>query len=123
MTAEALPLVLVVEDDAALRLNVAEHLEAAGLPTLTSDSAPEAIKLLEATPGIAILFTDVEMAGAMDGLALAHYVHHRWPHIAIVVTSGQLRLLPELLPSGARFLSKPYRSVELPRLFQTLAAR
>jgi CheY-like chemotaxis protein len=123
MTAEALPLVLVVEDDAALRLNVTEHLEAAGLPTLTAESAQEAIKLLEGKSAIAVLFTDVEMPGAMDGLALAHYVHHRWPHTAIVVTSGQLRLLPELLPSGAHFLSKPYRSAELPRLFQALAAR
>ncbi len=56
----------------------------------------------------------------MDGLALAHYVRHRWPAAAIVVTSGQLRLLPELLPAGALFLSKPYNSEDLPRLFRTM---
>lgn len=122
MAKQALPAVLVVEDDDVLRTHALERLEAAGFPTLHASNAQDAIKLLQQDPDcVDILFTDVEMPGSMDGLALAHYVRHRWPATAIVVTSGQLRLVPELLPAGAAFLSKPYSSDDLARLLHKLA--
>ncbi len=44
MIEQATPLVLFVEDDAVLRLHVAERLEASGFPTLHACTASEAIK-------------------------------------------------------------------------------
>jgi CheY-like chemotaxis protein len=47
--------------------------------TLEAGSAAEAIALLERRPEIRVVFTDVQMPGTMDGLALAKYVRERWP--------------------------------------------
>jgi hypothetical protein len=46
--------------------------------------AHEAIPVLEAPNEIRVLFTDVRMPGSMNGYALAHYVHGRWPEVTIV---------------------------------------
>ena len=43
-----------------------------------------------------------------DGVALAHLVHHCWPGVGIIVTSGRERDLQRELPPGTRLLSKPY---------------
>jgi CheY-like chemotaxis protein len=50
----------------------------------------------------------VNMPGAIDGLALARQVSRRWPHIGIIVVSGQSKPQPHELPAGARFHCKPY---------------
>jgi CheY-like chemotaxis protein len=45
----------------------------------------EALEALEANSDVQLLFTDVDMPGTIDGLALARQVHDRWPHIGIIV--------------------------------------
>jgi CheY-like chemotaxis protein len=57
---------------------------------------------------VRLLFTDVNMPGTIDGLALARQARDRWPHIGIIVVSGQLMLKPHELPAGGRFHRKPY---------------
>lgn len=114
---------LVVEDDPIVRLDLAETLRTAGFAVHEADTAKSAIKLLEDNKDIRVVFTDIEMPGTMDGLALAHYVRHRWPPTIIVISSGQIRPLPELLPSEANFLSKPYHYEELGRLCRGIEER
>ena len=114
---------LVVEDDPIVRLDLAETLRTSGFEVFEAGNAKDAIKLLEAHPAIRVVFTDIEMPGTMDGLALAHYVRHRWPPTIIVVSSGQIRPLPELLPSEASFMSKPYHYEELGRLCRGIGDR
>jgi two-component system, response regulator PdtaR len=53
------------------------------------------------------------MPGSMDGLKLAHYVRHRWPPVKILTTSGKARFAVEELPSGGRFIPKPYTAADL----------
>jgi CheY-like chemotaxis protein len=100
--------VLVVEDDAFVRLDLAQTLEAKGYKTIEAANAAEALVVLEANLGIRVVFTDIQMPGAMDGLALSHYVRKRWPPTIIVVSSG--RCIPNAaeMAEGARFLPKPY---------------
>jgi CheY-like chemotaxis protein len=102
--------VLIVEDDPLLRMLVAELVEEAGFVVIEAGNAEEAITLLESRPDIALLFTDIDMPGGMNGLKLAHAVRDRWPSIKILVVSGHVRLRPSELPSDCRFLAKPYRS-------------
>ena len=102
--------VLVVEDELLVRLDLVETLQRAGYCTYEAGTAREAISLLEQHAEIRVVFTDIEMPGTMDGLALAHYVRFRWPPTIIVISSGQLRPTQELLPSQVDFLAKPYRA-------------
>jgi CheY-like chemotaxis protein len=101
--------VLVVEDDPLLRELAVETVEDGGFVALGAGDADEAIALLRARPDIAVMFTDINMPGSMDGLELAHMVRDRWPPIKILVASGQIRLRQSDLPSNSAFLEKPYR--------------
>lgn len=104
------PVVLIVDDEPLLRMLAAEAVEDAGFVTLQAADADEAVALLEANPDVALLFTDINMPGSMDGLCLAHAVRNRWPAVKILVVSGQMRLQPRDLPADSCFLGKPYHS-------------
>jgi two-component system, response regulator PdtaR len=97
--------VLLVEDDFLVRDCAADALSEGGFSVLQAASAPEAMLLLEAGH-VDVVFTDVNMPGAFDGLGLAQRVRHRWPGIAIVITSG--RGWPDQDLHGAHFVPKPY---------------
>jgi CheY-like chemotaxis protein len=115
--------ILVVEDEAILRMLNAEMLEDAGFRVLEAASADEAVKILEQSPDVRVLFSDVKMPGTMDGIDLARMVHTRWPKIGILLTSGHMRPNREDLPNDGRFVAKPYvvNSViaEINRIIQT----
>jgi CheY-like chemotaxis protein len=69
--------------------------------------ADQAVAILESRSDIALLFTDIQMPGSMDGLRLAHAVHERWPPIKIILVSGQLKLANIDIPANSRFFGKP----------------
>jgi two-component system, response regulator PdtaR len=102
------PVILVVEDEMLVRMVVADVLSDAGFTVLESTSAEEALRLLEIRPDVQVLFTDVNMPGALDGLGLAQAVHNRSPGIGILIGSGRIRPGPGELPPGTRFIAKPY---------------
>lgn len=123
MASKAQFTVLVVEDDLLVRLDLVETLQRAGFKTFEAGTARDAISLLEKHDEIRVVFTDIEMPGTMDGLALAHYVRYRWPPAIIVISSGQIRPTPELLPSEVNFLAKPYHSKELAKICDEIGKR
>src|ERR1700691_5537458 len=96
--------VLIVEDESLVLFFVSSFLEDAGFNILEARNADEAITLLETHPEIAIIFTDIQMPGSMDGARLAHAVRERWPPICIIATSGHIRA--PRLPEGANFFPK-----------------
>ena len=100
--------ILVVENEALVRLELADRLTRSGLIVLVASDADEAIVMLDAHPEIEVLFTDVRMPGSMDGVRLAHHVRGRWPPVKIIVASGMLGAGARDLPGGSLFLSKPY---------------
>src|ERR1700712_534516 len=102
------PVVLIVEDEFLLRMDAIDMIASAGFEALEAVNADEAIAILEARPDIAVVFTDIQMPGSMDGLKLARAVRGRWPPIKIVATSGQIDVKAVDLPEGGRFLPKPY---------------
>ena len=75
--------------------------------------ADEALAILQSRSDIALLFTDVQMPGSMNGLQLAHVVHARWPPIKIILASGQLKLSTSDIPQDSRFFGKPLKSDEM----------
>jgi two-component system, response regulator PdtaR len=102
------PVVLVVEDEALIRLSAVQIVEEAGYEVLEASDADEAITLLKARSDIRLVFTDVHMPGTLDGLKLAHYIRNRWPPVRLIVASGVAILSEGELPSGASFFRKPY---------------
>ncbi len=107
------PVVLIVEDDFLIRTHAADLVRAAGFSPVEAANADDAVEILEARADIAVVFTDIQMPGSMDGLKPAAAVHDRWPPIKILATSGQLRIDRDDLPAGGRFLSKPYSAHEV----------
>lgn len=105
--------VLVVEDDPLLRMNAVDMIEEAGFRAIEASDADAAIRMLETRNDIRLIFTDIDMPGSMDGLALAHAVANRWPPVRIIATSGHFRVSETDLPSGGRFIPKPYRQHQL----------
>jgi CheY-like chemotaxis protein len=81
--------VLIVEDDALISALAVDIVEDAGYRPLEASNADEAVALLESRTDIAVLFTDINMPGSMDGLKLAHAVRGRWPPVKIIMVSGQ----------------------------------
>jgi CheY-like chemotaxis protein len=101
--------VLVVEDEPMIRIMAADTLADVGIMTWEAGSAEEALHVLEEHPSIGLVFTDVNLAGSMDGLTLTREVNSRRPDVAIVVTSGAMRLADEDIVDAGTFLPKPYQ--------------
>jgi two-component system, response regulator PdtaR len=114
------PVILVVEDEPLLRMLAVEVVEEAGFIAIEARDADEAVMLLESRSDIALLFTDINMPGSMDGLKLAHAVRNRWPPIKILVVSGEQQLQSSDLPSNSSFVGKPYQSSSLVQELRSL---
>jgi CheY-like chemotaxis protein len=105
--------ILIVEDEMMLRMRAADMVEDAGYAPVEAVDADGAVAILESRSDIALMMTDIQMPGSMDGLALAHAVHERWPSIKIIVVSGQLKQSNIHLPADSRFFGKPLVAGEL----------
>ncbi|MDO9709340.1 ATP-binding protein [Paracraurococcus lichenis] len=108
--------ILLVEDEAPLRLLGTRLLERAGHGVLAADSAESALALLEEGARPAMLVSDVAMPG-MDGLDLARRLRARWPALPVLLLSGYAERVIEEVPDieGIRFLAKPFGAAELLR--------
>lgn len=115
--------VLVVEDDTLVRMNAADLIRDLGFSVLEAVDADQAIALLESTPAIAVMFTDIQMPGSMDGLRLAAVVRDRWPPVALLITSGKLSPPATDMPAGAHFIQKPYLPLQIGDELRALTSR
>ncbi len=108
--------VLVVDDELLVRMDLAHRLMAAGYRTCEASGAGEAIEMLERDAEIRVVFTDIQMPGVMDGMALSHYVRKWWPATIIVISSGNRTPREDEMPSESDFLPKPVGDGELRKL-------
>jgi CheY-like chemotaxis protein len=105
--------VLIVEDEMMLRMFAVDMVEGAGYTPVEAVDADEAIAILESRSDIALMCTDIQMPGSMDGLGLAHAVHERWPSIKIIVVSGKLNPSSIDLPPCSKFFDKPLEARQM----------
>jgi two-component system, response regulator PdtaR len=98
---------LVVEDEAIVRMVTADVLGDAGYNVIEAVNSTEALELLDARPDISLMVTDVRMPGELDGYNLSRLVRMKYAAMGIVVISGDSPPREGDLPQGARFLSKP----------------
>lgn len=112
---ESKEVVLVVEDEAAVRQFSVEALSELGYHVLEADGAAAALQILENEPGIALLFTDVVMP-VTNGRKLADEACRRWPHLKVLFTTGYSRnavVHNGVLDPGVHLIVKPFTVQEL----------
>jgi DNA-binding NtrC family response regulator len=105
--------ILIVDDEKLARVLAADIVSDLGVVVHQAGDAEEALFLLAAHSNIAVLFTDISMPGAIDGMGLALRVNQLRPDIGIIVTSGKPPLSNVKMPLGGTFLAKPYRPDQL----------
>ncbi len=108
------PIALVVEDDALQREMLVTLFEESDMGVIQCESAEAALRVLEKMGGcVSMMFTDVNLAGMLDGIDLAHFAKRRFPDMPVIVTSGAART--KSLPPGTKFIPKPWRPLEVLR--------
>lgn len=106
----------MVEDEPLVRAHVVRLLTNLGHQTLSAQDGQSALQVLEDGEDFDLLFTDIVMPGAIDGVALAEHTRRLLPDIKILLTSGYAEaavLQARKHIPGAELLSKPYRLKDL----------
>ena len=99
--------VLVVDDSDEVRTVISALFHQLGYEADTAVSAAAALERLNMGPRPDLVFSDVMMPGAMNGIDLANAIRVQFPTLPVVLTSGYSDVLP---PSGGRtaLLAKPF---------------
>jgi len=116
--------ILVVEDDADVRLVTVSRLEGLGYRVRIASDGASALQVLAEAPEVKLALIDVVMPGGMDGHALADAIEASWPGVKIILTSGYS---PRMADAGAAsrraFLPKPSTRSQIAQLIhRTLSA-
>jgi signal transduction histidine kinase len=105
------PVVLLVEDDPVVREFAVAACRELGCKVYQAGDAAEALAVLEAHPGIVLLFTDVGLPGDMNGRQLAAVAVERWPNLKVLFTTGYTAnaiVHHGVLDPGVNFIGKPF---------------
>ncbi len=106
-------LVLVLDDEPAVRQTLCEHLHQLGYLTLECGEGESALTLLRQTPDIELLICDLMLPGPLNGAEVIRQAQQQWPQLATLLISGQdLRQTPVTLPLCER-LAKPWHQAHL----------
>jgi PAS domain S-box-containing protein len=108
--------VLVVEDDADVRIYTCETLTDLGYTVISAENGPTALRMLDAHPEIIVLFTDVGLPGGMNGRQLADEMRQRRPDLSVLFTTGYARnaiVHDGRLDPGVELITKPFSQAAL----------
>lgn len=107
--------ILVVEDDARVRVSTTEAIRELGYTVIHAASGEEALQKLAENPNIALLFTDIVMP-VMNGRKLAEEAVARMPLLKVIFTTGFTRnavVHNGVLDHDVHFLAKPFTIEQL----------
>ena len=105
---------LIVEDDQDLLEQTAMLLQEGGFDTVECQSAEAALAvMLLRGQDVTMVFADIRLAGAMDGVDLASELKMRWPNLKIILTSGNVGERLAHLPPGVEYMAKPWRPLNV----------
>lgn len=108
------PIVLVVDDDAAVRDSLALLLRSAGYAAAVRPSGEALLASLPAEAGC--LIADIRMPGGMDGIALLDALRRRSQQLPTIVVTGHgdVPLAVRAMKAGATdFIEKPYEDTAI----------
>ena len=113
-------LALLVEDDPEVRKVVRRSLLELGFAVIEAENGSEAMQILDRTPGIALLLSDVVMPGGIDGRVLAAHARERRGVPRVVLMSGYAPDLGQ--PTDVPMLAKPFTRMQLAALLEEASA-
>ncbi|HJW12877.1 MAG TPA: PAS-domain containing protein [Albitalea sp.] len=111
-------LALLVEDAADVRRVVRRLLLELGFAVIEAENGSEAMQLLDQTPAIALLLSDVVMPGGVDGRALAAHARERGVPQVVLMSGYAPHGEP---PEGVPMLAKPFTRAQLAALLAETA--
>ena len=106
--------ILLVEDNPEVAQVTAAMLEQLGYEVHTQSNGESALKLLDGGEPFKLVFSDIVMAGALDGLGLARALRERHPHLPVLLATGYTSAA-EAAQGDFAILRKPYQMSELGR--------
>jgi DNA-binding NtrC family response regulator len=108
----------VVEDNPDVTEVTSALIKQLGYQASIATDAETAMRKLEAEK-FGLVFSDIMMPGAMDGLALARIIRERYPDTPVLLASGSNKLV-ESAQKNFPTLQKPYSVTELDRAIRKL---
>lgn len=114
--------ILLVEDEPRMRAIAEDMVKELGYSVLVAENATRALAIIEANPGIALLFTDIALPD-MNGRSLAEEAVRRRPDLKVVFTTGFTRnavIHNGVLDSGVNFLPKPFSIKQLGKMLSSV---
>jgi CheY-like chemotaxis protein len=109
--------ILVVEDDADVRIYTVEVLRELGYGVIEAGDAHSALRLLrDAAVHCDLLFTDVVLPGGMNGEQLAQAAHEARPGLKVLFTTGYARnaiVHHGRVDPGVALITKPFTYADL----------
>jgi PAS domain S-box-containing protein len=116
-------IVLLVDDDEAVRGAAVGMLDSLGYDVLVASNGQDALNLLASSDNIDVLLTDVMMPDGMSGAELGEKARRRRPNVKILFASGYFEgalVRDGNLLASTDFLVKPYRKKDLERKLDEL---
>lgn len=117
------PRILVVDDDVVVRLAAADHLRDCGFTVFEAASGVEARDVLDAGVDVDLVFSDINMPGGVDGVALAQWIGANRAELSVILTSGVQSALDDAqakCPNVQGFIIKPYDYDAIVRRFRAV---
>jgi CheY-like chemotaxis protein len=112
---------LLVEDDAFIRMDMAEILQDLGYDVIEADSGEQGIELLRGSDmAIDIIVADVGLPG-MSGPAFVALAREALPSVGIIFATGNSNLPDANRFSGSVLLPKPFTTAALDRAVKAAA--
>jgi CheY-like chemotaxis protein len=121
MSSQNRPVVLIAEDEALVRMLLADAFEEDGFEVLEAGDGEHAIQVMRSRKDVRGVLTDVQMPGA-NGYEVARVARLECPGCLIVIASGRQWPEPGDLPDGAEFVRKPFSPDRIVRRFASLRA-
>ena len=105
------PVILVVEDEPAVRMVLVEMLSDFNYTVLEADTGRAGLIVLETTAQIDLLLTDVGLPGGMNGRQLADAARQHRPELKVLFVTGYAEgaaIASGLMDQGMQVLTKPF---------------
>ncbi|WP_256735112.1 PAS domain S-box protein [Variovorax sp. dw_954] len=118
--------VLVIEDEATIRMLIVEELEGAGYRVLSAEDAPGGLRLLQSDARIDLLLTDVGLPGGLNGRQVADAGRVARPQLKVLFITGYAENAAVgngLLERGMEVITKPFDIAALARKVRDMVER
>lgn len=113
--------ILVVEDEVMVRAMISEELRTQGCTVMEAANVDEAISVLRSHLRVDLVFTDMRMPGALDGVALVRLIRAEFPFVKVVMISSESPE-PDVHALLHGYIRKPFKLAQLGSCLQALAA-